>query len=227
MEPIRKQWNERQKLLRQLLVKPETYSEGIELFLNQHAAVHDSQLSLPAQPTFEAEIWDGLTEGAARCQPPGEDHSIVWCVWHLARVEDITLNQLVAGLPQVFIREGWQARLNTHLRDTGNAMPPEYIRQLSREVDLDALRAYRLAVGRATREVVSALHPGSRNLKIDNSRLQALLNQGDVRPQAGGLLEYWGGLTINGILLMPPTRHSLVHINETVKLKRKCLRGQA
>jgi hypothetical protein len=39
--------------------------------------------------------------------------------------------------------------------------------------------------------------------------------------------EYWGGLTLAGLLLMPPTRHNLIHLNECVKIKKKVLRFPA
>ena len=45
--------------------------------------------------------------------------------------------------------------------------------------------------------------------------------QGVVRVQAGELLEYWAGLSISGLLLMPPTRHAFVHWNEAVRIKQK------
>jgi hypothetical protein len=37
-----------------------------------------------------------------------------------------------------------------------------------------------------------------------------------------GVIGYWGGLTGAGLLLMPPTRHNLVHLNEMLKIKAKC-----
>jgi hypothetical protein len=58
--------------------------------------------------------------------------------------------------------------------------------------------------------------------KVSPARLQRLLDDGSVPPEAMGLIEYWGNLTIAGLLLMPPTRHCLVHLNEALKVKKKC-----
>jgi hypothetical protein len=35
------------------------------------------------------------------------------------------------------------------------------------------------------------------------------------------VLEYWGGLTYAGLLLMPPTRHNFIHLNEALRVKKK------
>ncbi len=46
---------------------------------------------------------------------------MAWLAWHITRIEDITMNLLVAGRPQLFRRDGWQARLKIAAADTGNA----------------------------------------------------------------------------------------------------------
>jgi hypothetical protein len=93
---------------------------------------------------------------------------------------------------------------------------------LSQVIDLNALKAYRIAVGRATREVVNRLEPGDAQCKVEPGRLDRLLLDGSVSAEATGLIDYWGKLTFAGLLLMPPTRHCLVHLNEAMKIKARC-----
>jgi hypothetical protein len=50
-------------------------------------------------------------------------------------------------------------------------------------------------------------------------RLQRLVDEGAVVQAASGLLEYWGGLDVAGLLLMPPTRHCYHHLLEAVELR--------
>ncbi|WP_242878618.1 hypothetical protein [Clostridium beijerinckii] len=35
------------------------------------------------------------------------------------------------------------------------------------------------------------------------------------------LIDFWGRKDVSGILLMPVTRHHVVHINESLKAKKK------
>lgn len=221
----RKAWNAQQQVLGRLLDKGVDFPHAIELFLSQHAALHAAEMAGLAYPTFEDEVWEELSEGAARSIPLKAEHSIAWIFWHLARIEDITMNLLVAGTAQLFEQEGWLARLGVIDKDTGNAMSEERIAALSQAIDLQALRAYRLTVGRRTREIVKALPPGDLKKKVEPARLQRILVEGAVEPAAMELIEYWGGRTVAGLLLMPPTRHNLVHLNEAMRLKDRLGQG--
>jgi len=55
--------------------------------------------------------------------------------------------------------------------------------------------------------------------KVDPIRLQQALDEGAVVEAARGIVDYWSRRTIAGLLLMPATRHSLVHLNEALRLK--------
>ncbi len=225
MDPDRKAWNERQRELRQALSDPAEHARALALFLAQHAAVHARDVSGLDGWCFEEQVWQGLDEAAARRIPPGEQHSIAWCFWHLARIEDVTMNLLLAGTPQVLEAGGWAARLGAGTCDTGNALPPEEIARLSERVDLRALRDYRRAVGERTRAAVRALEPGDLRRKVPPERLRRVPAEGATSEASRGLLDYWGGLTLAGLLLMPPTRHCFVHLNEASNLKKKVLRA--
>jgi hypothetical protein len=221
MDPYRREWNDGHQTLRAALEKPERRDEAVSLFLRLHAMLHTASLSNLGLHSFEGEVWAGLGDAAARAIPPGFEHSIAWNLWHLARIEDMTMNRLVAGGPQIFYAAGWAAGLKASALDTGNAMDAAEIAALSREVDLAELRAYRAAVGVRTRDVVSTLDGKDFRRKVDPARLELIAAEGGVLPQARWLLEYWGGLTVAGLLLMPPTRHCLVHLNECLRIRRK------
>lgn len=223
MDPNRKLWNEGHQLLRQALARPDDHPGAIELFLSQHAMVHDAEMSNSGLPSFSDEVWKDANETIIRCVPPKCEHSIAWLVWHITRIEDMTMNVLLAGRTQVCYRADWLTKMNITVRHTGNVvMDMKGVVELSQAVDIAVLRAYRLAVGQATREAVVSLSPEETRRKVAPARLQELLDDGSVPKEATGLLEYWGSLTIGGLLLMPPTRHCLVHLNEALKVKKKC-----
>lgn len=221
MDPDRKRWNELQLELRQALSRIEEHDRAVELFLGQHALLHAAEVAQGSRATFEDEVWRGLSEEQARIIPAKEDHSIAWIFWHLTRIEDVTMNVLLAGRPQLFIAQGWRERMGAPTSEVGNAMRPAEIAALSAAVDLSALKAYRLAVGRQTRENVRALPKGTFKQPVDPARLQQLFDEGAVVEGSLGLLEYWGGLSRGGLLLMPPTRHILVHLNEAMQIKER------
>jgi len=223
MDPNRKHWNEQLKLLRKALNNPEEHLTAIDLFLRQHAMVHDLEMSNTGLYSFSDEVWDGASETTIRCVPPKFEHSIAWIIWHLARIEDMTMNGLLAGKTQVFFQDDWYTTLKIELRHSGNVvMDDADVSELNQAIDIDALKEYRIAVGRSTREAVKVLEPDKPKCKVKPARLQELLENGSIVEEASGLLTYWGNLTIAGLLLMPPTRHNFVHLNEALRVKKKC-----
>jgi DinB superfamily len=220
MDAHRKEWNLKQQALRQALTRLDDHQKAMELFLSQHAMVHAAEMSHAGLWSFEDEVLEGVTEQHMRLIPPNGEHSIVWMIWHMTRCEDITMNLLAAGSPQVLLRENWLERMKTNIADTGNAMTIDQVEDLSARIDLEALRAYRHSVGRRTREVAGLFLPEQLKRKVDPTRLRQIIMEGAVVEAASGLLDYWGGLTLAGLLLMPPTRHNFVHWNETMRVKK-------
>jgi hypothetical protein len=166
-------------------------------------------------------VFSDITEERIRRIPRSSEHSIAWNIWHIARIEDVAMNMLVAGSPQILNQEQWFERMKTIARDTGNAMGEEGVADLSEKIDIEQLRAYRNAVGRRTRDIVKNLQPEELKQKVDSSRLQQVMDEGAVVEAACGLIDYWSKRNIAGLLLMPATRHNLVHLNECLRLKYK------
>jgi hypothetical protein len=221
MDPKRQFWNQHQQTLRQSLSQANNHVLAIEIFMQQHAMLHTAEMSRAGLWSFEDEVVDGLSEAQMRRIPPREDHSIAWILWHLTRIEDVTMNLLVSGSPQVLDGQPWLERMQTGVCDTGNSMTFAQIAELSATINLGELRAYRLSVGRRTRAIAKLLQPEQLKQKVDSSRLEQVTRSGAVPESASGLLDYWGGLTVAGLLLMPPTRHTFIHWNEAQRLIQK------
>jgi hypothetical protein len=221
MEFYRKSLNKRQTELRRLLSSSEQHNQAIELFLKHHAMLHSAQVAQTETWSFEDTVLDDMTEEQIRRIPRNCEHSVAWLLWHMARCEDITMNLLAAGSPQVLNQGRWLEQMKITIRDTGNAMSREEIAQFSAAIDIAALRAYRVAVGRRTREVVKQLGPEELKQKVDPARLQRVWDEGALVEAARGIADYWGKRTIAGLLLMPATRHNIVHLNEALQIKRR------
>jgi hypothetical protein len=200
-----KAWNERHKQLRTALSDPAEHDQALDLFMIQHAAVHDSAVSNSESETWADSVWADLPEDIFRRIPQNEEHSIAWAIWHAARVEDVTMNLLVAGERQLLDAEDWLRRLGVDFQHTGNAMSEAEITALSAALDMDALRAYRAAVGRRTREIVGALDPDVVTQKVDPARIQRIWDEGAVLEDAREIVDYWSRRTIAGLL--PPFFH--------------------
>jgi hypothetical protein len=221
VETYRKLCLERQTELSRLMTNPGQHEKAIQLFISQHAILHSKRMAQIESWSFEDEVFKDLSEEQIRRFPPGGDHSVAWLIWHIARCEDVTMNLLVAGSPQIFHRDGWLKQMKAQVVDTGNAMDHAEMADFNNTVDIEALRAYRLAVGQRTREIVKQLKPAELKRKVEPSRIQQVMDEGAVVEAARGIADYWSKRTVAGLLLMPATRHNLIHLQEALKLKRR------
>jgi hypothetical protein len=195
MDPKRKLWNQQQQALRKA-VQADDHSRAIKLALVQHAPLHSALAAQSGVWSLEDDLWQGLSEASARRVPRNEDHSIAWVIWHIARIEDVAMNLLVAGRPQLLAQEGWFEKLNVLVRTTGNEMDRDGTAGLSTAIDLDSLRAYRTAVGFRTNEIIAQLRPGSLCEKVDPARIRRVKDEGAVVEAAAYITDYWSKRTI-------------------------------
>jgi hypothetical protein len=217
----RKRLNQNQTMLRKTMTSTPVRDEAIKLFIDQHTALHSSTIAQTGIWSFEDAVLDNIKEEKFRLIPKNSEHSIAWCIWHIASIEDITMNYLIASSPQVFTIGNWQERLKVPYRDSGNEMGQGEINYLSHQIDIEELREYRAAVGRRTQEIVNQLQPEMLGELVNPSRIKQIKDDGTVIPAAFGITDYWNRRNIAGLLLMPATRHNLVHLNEALNLKRK------
>jgi hypothetical protein len=220
MDHQHKTWLEERELLTKLMKQPEQHAQAVEVFLHLHAGVHAGAVTGADAPTFDDEALSGLSEANYRRQVKGLPHSAAWLVWHITRCEDITLTLLIAGSPQVF-NQGWAEKVCAPSPDTGNSLDAAALAAFNASVDIGGLLGYRAAVTLRTREIVRALQPGDFARKVAPERIQRVADEHAVAPADVWLLKYWGGRTTAGLLLMPATRHPLMHLDEIVKLRKK------
>jgi len=218
-----KSWNNDIKELRKIILKPDKIQESKSLALSLHSMVHLSIMSGVDKKTFEDELREGLDENTFRTSQNQKGRTIAYGIWHCTRIEDITMNLLVAGDKQIFNRENWQEKINSNITDTGNAMSEDDIMEFSKNINMEELKNYRIEVGRRTRYIVENLSTEDMKRNFDKHRLQRILDERavlDVKA-SNWLIDFWGRKNVAGIILMPMTRHQVIYINESLSAKKK------
>ncbi len=217
-------WNPKQALLKEMLQKPGRFTKAIEICLEMHSLLHISESSCGPLETYEDTLWDGLDEATFRAMTTLKDDTIAWNLWHITRIEDITVNILIADMVQVFLGDDWMGKMNVTIRDTGNAMTTEEIIAFSHGLNMEQLKNYRKEVGKRTKQIIQQLQPDDINRKMVPDRVQRILDEGGVLAVEGSkwLLDFWGKKTVAGLLMMPVTRHQVVHLNDCFRIKEKC-----
>lgn len=84
------------------------------------------------------------TEEQLHFVPPAGSHSIAWCLWHTARVEDLIIGERVMGESSLW-DEQWAERTGLPADGFGTGMSDEDAQRV-RIADIDAFREYQQAV---------------------------------------------------------------------------------
>lgn len=218
--------SEKHKELSSIIRKTNEIEVVKQLFLDIHAKLHDAIISHSVSNEVN-HLFDDLKKEEYAIMPTKNDETIAWVLWHIARIEDITMNILVAKKEQIF-DDVWKKRLSVSITDTGNALSDDEIMRLSKEVDIEALHAYRNEVGKATRAIIQNLQVEDMKRKVDDEDIKKILFTGGVCEDENSLwlLQFWGKKDVAGLLLMPPTRHVLMHLNDCCKWKEHIRNGK-
>ncbi len=220
LKTFRRQWSSDQKKLRSMLTSGDQVEESRELFYSLHGVLHSKAVSKSDSWSYADQVFLGISQDQLRVVPENHLHSLIWILWHISRIEDITMNILVADEIQIYLQDGWIHQLNSPIHHTGNDIDDSVVVGLSQQVNIDQLFTYRDQVGRQTRRIVSALSEQDLTQKVSRSRLDRILTEGAVLENSNELIEYWSKKKIFQLLLMPPTRHLLVHLNEAHSLRK-------
>lgn len=222
--------SELHKELNAVIRKPDKLGQVKQLFLELHSKLHLSRMTRTRQNEVDLLLND-LRPHEYSIMPTATDETIAWVLWHIARIEDLTMSILIADGEQLF-DSNWQKQLNTPISDTGNALSDNEIMELSQQLDIENLIKYRNAVGQRTRAIIKSLSAADMKRKVSTQRIARIKQNGGVTNQADSLwlLDFWGKKDVAGLLLMPPTRHVIMHLNDCCKWKqhirsnKKCFR---
>lgn len=188
-----------------------------DLFLEQHAAVHSAavggnKMSL-AERTFA-----GVSDAQMRVRPRPDLNSLAWLMFHIARAEDVLVNMTLDGRPQAF-DDGWTKRLGVTRRDFGIGMTSDEVTELSERIDLGALREYRDAVGRRTREVVGGFKPEDWRGTVTTTAVERAAADGAFGARTEALLKGMPGRPRAAMLSSIALMHSAGHMGEAATVR--------
>jgi hypothetical protein len=180
-----------------------------DLFLSQHSAMHSVAVAGNAGSAAER-AFAGVSDAQMRVRPREDLNSLAWIMWHVSRAEDIIVNAVLSGRPQV-CDAGWLQSLGIARTDFGIGMTSPEVWELTRQIDLSALRDYRDAVGRRTREVVGGFEAVDWEGAIPASAMEAAAAQGAFGVRTEALVKAFTGrprtAVLSGIALFHPAGH--------------------
>jgi hypothetical protein len=195
--------------------KDVTSMDARQLLLADHTRIHaatistEPELALAGGFTMQDDTLKRLEEADLRASPDGLC-SIVWHIWHMTRIEDVTANTLLRGQAEMLDRGGWLARLGVEARHVGTGDTDEEVRGFSEQVDVAALLAYREAVGRETRAWVRDLDFATLD-EVPDVAARVAAAPPIVSERAAWLVRFYTGKSAAFLLGFPINGHGYMH----------------
>ena len=215
---MNKEWSELNKTMQEQLKKETTFSEGLNTLLSLRNSLFSELLDMKKElncdefsaiPFLNADGYHSKT--------------IAYSIWHIFRIEDIVAHTLIGGDKQVFFAGNYQERIHSPILTTGNELTGLQIAEFSKQLDLETLYQYAADVKASTEELLGKLPYRDLKKKFgeeDKERLRAL-QVVSADENARWLIDYWGGKNIRGLIQMPFSRHWIMHIEASLRIKKK------
>lgn len=215
---MNKEWSELNKTMQTQIRKNDTYEAGIDtLFelrnrLMKILTVFYSELNreeFNAIPFLNADGYHSKT--------------IAYSIWHIFRIEDIVAHILINEDEQVFCTGGYQERINSPIITTGNELEKQQIADFSMQLNLKELYSYIFEVKASTERILKSLSYDEMKKKVSKERKEYLksLNVVSNHENAIWLIDYWCNKDIRGLIQMPFSRHWIMHIEASLRIKNK------
>lgn len=215
---MNKEWSELNKIMQIQVKKKDSFKDGIEtllllreklmgqIFLFKEQLNHEQFCAIPFINS------DGY-----------HSKTIAYSLYHTFRIEDIVAQSLIKKDKDIFNKGNYQARMNSSIITTGNELVKQEISEFSSQLDLDELYQYIIEVDKATTELLRAFTYQDMKIKMtfqDKERLHKLgvVSKDD---KAVWLIDYWCSKNIQGLIQMPFSRHWIMHIEASLRIKNK------
>ena len=217
---MNKEWSELNKTMQVQIKKKDTYEESIHTLFDLRNQLMQVLLSFKEDLTAENfSAIPFINANGYHCK------TIAYSIWHIFRIEDIVAHTLINEDEQVFFSGNYQQRINSPIITTGNELVKYRIADFSKQLNLEELYSYISEVKKSSEKIIGGLSYDMLKKRISEERKEYLksLNVVSNDENAIWLIDYWCGKDIRGLIQMPFSRHWIMHIEASLRIKNKVI----
>lgn len=215
---MNKEWSELNKTMQAQIKKKDTYKMGIDTLFNLRRQLMQTLVS------FKEDLCREDFNAIPFINADGyHSKTIAYSIWHIFRIEDIVAHSLIEKDEQIFFSGNYQIRTNSPIITTGNELLKEQISEFSKSLDLEELYEYVSDVKNSTNYILKNLKYSDLKRKItdeDKKQLKSL-SVVSIDENAYWLIDYWCRKDVRGLIQMPFSRHWIMHIEASLRIKSK------
>lgn len=215
---MNKAWSELNKTMQTQIKKRDTYKAGIDTLFDLRKQLTETLISFKEE--LNREDFDAIPFINADGY---HSKTIAYSIWHIFRIEDIVAHTLVSETEQVFFSGNYQERINSPIITTGNELVKEQIADFSKRLNLKELYSYIFEVKDSTEKIINSLSYDELKRKISEERKEYLKSLKVVSDDKNAiwLIDYWCGKDIRGLIQMTFSRHWIMHIEASLRIKNR------
>lgn len=149
--------------------------------------------------------------------------TIAYSLYHIFRIEDIVAHTVIAKNEQIFFTGNYKKRMRSPIITTGNELVKQEIADFSKELDITELYHYVYDVNKATSELLKQFTFDDLKQKYTEHDKEAIRTLGVVSEdeKAVWLIDYWCNKDLKGLIQMPFSRHWIMHIEASLRIKNR------
>lgn len=163
---------------------------------------------------FENSIRNIFTPEQLKERIDGRGNSIAWLMWHLARTEDVVVQTLIRGVPQIFTDGDWSERLGVDATHIGTGLGDDEVGEFSKAINIEAADEYWQTVARASFAWLKSITPA--DLEAVPGIEQRLESVPPILAGGAsqGVIGFWNGRTTGFLFSGPVISHGYIHIGQ-------------
>lgn len=220
---LNKEWSKLNKTMQSQINKKDSFESGIETLLLLRKKMMEEILEF--KNTLSTDEFSAIPFINA---DGFHSKTIAYSLYHTFRIEDIVSNSLIKKDTQIFFSGDYQSRLNSPIITTGNELVKEEISEFSSKLNLDELYKYIADVDNSTTELLRNLTYDQLKIKMteeDKENLHKLKTVSEDE-KAVFLIDYWCSKDIKGLIKMPFSRHWIMHVEASLRIKNKIYKNR-
>lgn len=212
------EWSELNKTMQSQIKNKDSYKAGINTLFDLRNNLMETLKSFYKE--LDRKDFDAIPFINANGY---HNKTIAYSIWHIFRIEDIVAHTLISGNEQIFFSDNYQKRINSPIITTGNELIKSQIVDFSKQLNLEELYSYIFDVKNSSEKIINNLPYNELKNKIPEKRKEKLklLNVVSDDKDAIWLIDYWCNKDIRGLIKMPFSRHWIMHIEASLRIKNK------
>ena len=213
---MNKEWSELNKEVKILLNKKTSFKDGINKLIALRSLLFNEWKKAMSDLSIEDYSKQPFINKVGY-----ESKTIAYSIFHVFRIEDIVLNTLINNRTQIFFRDDFHNKIHSPIITTGNELQNKSISEFSKLLSIEELWNYARKVFEESNEWLLSITYDDLKIVYTERDQERIRNTNTVSETESWLIEYWCSKNIKGLLGMPFSRHWIMHLEASLRIKNK------